>query len=105
MTKSLAVGMGLPVDETLPNTAVLGFILEPQYDNSGSFAEQYIMYAFNKEIYDAEINKVSKDNPLEEMEEMCIRDRICTKWQKQTKHLLITVSNQTAGAGFLKKCA
>lgn len=68
VTKSLAVGMGLPVDETLPNTAVLGFILEPQYDNSGSFAEQYIMYAFNKEIYDAEINKVSKDNPLEEME-------------------------------------
>ncbi|MDO4268854.1 MAG: hypothetical protein Q4C73_10310 [Eubacteriales bacterium] len=88
LTKALAVGMGLPADEKLPNTAVLGFILEPQYDNSSGFAEQYTMYAFRKETYDAGITGADQSSPLESMKAQAAAVYTCSRNQSGWGSLL-----------------
>lgn len=46
----------------LPDDAVVGFHLIPQYDNVSQYAEKYTMYAFQKDTYDAHMNDFDKTN-------------------------------------------
>lgn len=65
VTKTMArqMGVSIPSDsDDLPNTAIVGFVLKPQYDNSGNYARAYTLYGFDRKQYDEAIGKVSPDS-------------------------------------------
>lgn len=65
VTKTMARQMrvSIPSDsDDLPNTAIVGFVLKPQYDNSGNYARAYTLYGFDRKQYDEAIGKVSVDS-------------------------------------------
>ncbi len=68
LTEAMAKELGLSSPENdLPDTAVVGFILKPQYDNSSHYAASYRMYAFEKKFYDDNITYSAEEGktPLE----------------------------------------
>ncbi|MDO4438761.1 MAG: hypothetical protein Q4B86_04865 [Eubacteriales bacterium] len=76
VTKNVAMEMGIDITayEELPGDAVVGFYLNPQYDNSGLFAQSYTMYVFEEKTYNSEIAKISvtEKDPLNKIKDHAI---------------------------------
>lgn len=105
ITKSVAAGLGIDLSpyETLPNSAVIGFALEPQYDNSGNYATGYTMYAFEQKQYDSHIVSVDQSNPLGSMAGEAAVTYSCEKlnagWGSSLPGIIFLMGNDQTGEG------
>lgn len=74
------LGILAPAYESLPDSAVVGFAVRPNYDNSSHYAMDYTVYAFEQKKYDAGIDAM---NGLTEPLGSMPPDSMAGHWKKE----------------------